>query len=182
MSMRPSATASMIGALGIGPRIVAVHCKSPYVLDNLACGQRLRRRRIVVVVTAHLNADRQSLQQRCIEGVDAQMTILAGYERIRGTVVAPGSLQLSILRRDPDDDVATLGVERIAHEAAALRQPVVLEWTSQLARHERRDPVLEAVTMCVRERHVVRIGADAQRRLRHRCRSEERPHRQRKRR
>ena len=45
----------------------------------------------------------------------------------------------------------------------------------QVAGDERGDLVLEAIAALVRERQVVRVGADAQRRLRARRRSDRRP-------
>ena len=135
-------------------------------------GERLRGGRIVVVVAGDLDADRQRLQRRRVERIDAQMTIAARDERVGGPVVAPRRLQQSVLRRDADHDVAAPGIERVADEAAPLRQPEVLERPAA-GRARRASAILfsKPSPRCVRERQVVRIGADAQRRLRDRRRS-----------
>src|SRR5690606_24361789 len=57
-------------------------------------------------------------------------------------------------------------VQRVADEAAPLRPPRVLDVRAELRRDQLRERVLEALLRLVRERQVVRVGADAERPLR----------------
>ena len=58
------------------------------------------------------------------------------------------------------DDVAELAAKGVRDEAGSLREPIIAQRNLQLVRQDFGDPVLEALPLPVRERHVVRVGAD----------------------
>ena len=59
--------------------------------------------------------------------------------------------------------IAALGKQGLADEAGGLREPSVLDGHLELRSHDLGNLVLEALTLVVREWHVGRVGADAQR-------------------
>src|SRR6266498_108934 len=67
-----------------------------------------------------------------------------------------------IALRKPHDDVALVGAERVAHESGRLRIPDIGQALAELLGEEFSELVLEAFALLVRERHVARIGADAE--------------------
>src|SRR5437868_5194932 len=60
------------------------------------------------------------------------------------------------------DDVALARVQRIAQEAAALREPRIGQIRTDFIREERGDPIFKPAPIAFGERKVVRVGADAQ--------------------
>src|SRR5213592_1183933 len=65
-----------------------------------------------------------------------------------------------------DHDVAEAAEDRVAHEAAPARPPVVDHARVEIARDDQGDLVLEALFPVVGEGHVVRVGADPELRTR----------------
>src|SRR5262249_2471408 len=59
--------------------------------------------------------------------------------------------------------IARRGVDRVAQETEPLGKPGVLEWHAELLRPELGQLVLDTCFVLVREGHVVRVGAHAQR-------------------
>src|SRR3954451_19039839 len=86
----------------------------------------------------------------------------ATYEYIAGAIIRRCGPQ----RRQPGDrpgnQVAQLSVEGIADEAAALRPPCVTQFCVEIAGDQLDNLVFETVAALVREREVVRVGADPQ--------------------
>src|SRR6185436_2771731 len=75
-----------------------------------------------------------------------------------------------VARRHADDDVAfettalgVFGIQRVALETAPLWKPLVLHLPAGLAGPDLREPVLESLLGAVRERQVVRVGANLER-------------------
>src|SRR4051812_23624668 len=60
----------------------------------------------------------------------------------------------------PGDQVAQMSADGIADEAATLRPPCVVQLCVEVGRDHLDDLVFEPITALVREREVVRVGAD----------------------
>ena len=94
--------------------------------------------------------------------VVAEVAVAAGNEDVGGAVVRLGGPSQLEVARDAHDHVAVAGLERIAHEAAALRPPRVRDSLAEIFGHEVGDGVFEALLLLVGVGKVVRIGADAE--------------------
>ena len=133
------------------------------IFDDAARGEGVDGRNTVVLLAEDMDADLQRAQARVVEAGDVQVAIAAGDEHVGGTVVGRGGLRLSKADRHAHHDVADACVERALEETSPLRQPEVVEGPVQVAaRSDRGDLVLEALLLLVRERQVVRVGADPQ--------------------
>ena len=101
---------------------------------------------------------------RAAEAGEALLVLVPDHHDVGRVVVGVAVLDQLVGRDRAHDQVAELGAKRVAHEAHALRVPGVLDLHAQPLRHQLGDLVLEALTGLVREREIVRIGADPQRR------------------
>ncbi len=82
------------------------------------------------------------------------------HERIGGAVIGIGYLGKVVSLRETHDDVAFMGVQRVAHEARRTGIPGVGNLFIKLLREEFRELVFEPFPSLVRERQVSRVGAD----------------------
>src|SRR5438067_1385056 len=117
------------------------------VADGAAVGQRMRGRRVDVIVADHLHAHAPLFEARIVERLDAEVAVAARDEDVRGAVVGlggPGQLEIA---GNADDHVAVAGLQGVAHEAAPLRPPRVLDFLAEVARHKIRDGVLETLSL-----------------------------------
>ena len=64
--------------------------------------------------------------------------------------------------RNPHDHVATIGIQRIAHEAGGARVIFIGERFAELVGKKRGDFVLEPLAGLIRERQIPGVGTDPQ--------------------
>src|SRR5205823_8318152 len=65
------------------------------------------------------------------------------------------------IAENADDHFAVAGLQGVAHEAAPMRPPGVLDFLAEVARHEVGDGILETLSLLVGVGEVVGVGADA---------------------
>ena len=110
------------------------------------------------------HADALILETRILELLDAVETGSGlEHQRIGRTVIGIGRLDEIVSERIPHHDIAAARQQRHADEACRLRVPFIGEVLAELARKKLGKLVLEAFASLRRERHVARVGADAQR-------------------
>ncbi len=94
-------------------------------------------------------------------------TALGIHEDIGGPVIGFGGLNEIVSCRHADHDVTSCllqsGIHRVSDESLALSPPDIAQRCAELFGDKVRDLVLESFEIPVGERHVFRIGADAER-------------------
>ena len=131
---------------------------------GLGVGHQAIGRHVAAGRSAGHDADAFALEARVSQRIYAFEALpLLEHECVGRAVVGIGDLNHVIALRDAHDDVAPVRSERVPHEAGGLRIPRVAQVSSELAGEKLGDLVLEALALLGRERHVVRVGTDAQR-------------------
>src|SRR5882757_2052511 len=90
------------------------------------------------------------------------MIVGATYKYVAGAIIGCCGPQHGQPGDRPGNHVAQMSAERVADEAATLRPLSVVQMCVEVARDQLDNLVFEPVTALVREREVVRVGADPQ--------------------
>src|SRR6478672_6786932 len=110
-----------------------------------------------------MDADARRAKRGVVKRRDAQAVVVSRDKNVRRAVVRSRRAYHAVSRRHADDEITAPRGQRVAYEPAALCPPSVLETLAKVAREERGDSVFEPLAATIRERKVVRIGADAKR-------------------
>src|SRR3954452_3297647 len=129
----------------IRPAIVAIKGKAAQILDDAAPVEGTNRWRIGSVVADDLDADLQPCELRIVEGCDLKSVFATGGEHVCRAVIGLGGAQPLQLGRNPGDEIAAPGIERVANEAAPLGTPGVFEVGMEGLGDDSGDRVLEAL-------------------------------------
>src|SRR5262249_47563401 len=136
------------------------------VRDDTPFGQLVDWRRIRVILAEQVDADLDRLQDRIIERLELEAFIFAVYEDVRRSVVRLRGADQVVAGWRADHDVAAAlferGIHRVPDEAAPLPPPDVADLRAEVFGDDLGDLVLEAFLLLVRERKVLRVGADAE--------------------
>ncbi len=131
-----------------------------HVAYDPATRERMRGRRVDVIVAHELHADLEPLECRIVKRRDPEPAVGAIHERVAAAVVGLRRRHALEAGGHTDEHVARAGAERVPDVAAPLRPPRVLELRVHLACDELGDAILEPLLPLVGEREVVRVGAD----------------------
>src|SRR5690606_34062912 len=146
--------------------IIAVDEVAGYIIDDAEPAERVHGRRIRTVIAGQMHANRERLEPRIEDRRHRRLEPGRLHEDVRRAVIRTRRRDELVLRRHADHEIALAGVQCIANKTSPLRPPRVDHADTELARDQLRDPVLEALLGFVRERQVVRIGADSEPRFR----------------
>src|ERR1051326_425438 len=147
---------------GVDDRARVVDHVADDVGDRAAVRQRMRRRRVDVVVPDHLHADAPRAQPRIVERDDAEVPVTTRDEDVGGAVIRLRLRRELVIGGNAEDAVADACLQRVAHEAAPLREPEVVDVSMKITPDERRNLVFEALLLLVRIREIVRVSANTQ--------------------